>query len=102
MEGFVGQDDFQDIVKSGRLTNGLAWTIPIILDVDDQIARQMKDAGEVLLRTGNEHFGVIDVEEIYSYDKTSVAKAIYQTNDSKASRCYESDRIERLTYRRKH
>ncbi|HET7148867.1 MAG TPA: sulfate adenylyltransferase, partial [Candidatus Nitrosopolaris sp.] len=81
LEGFVGQDDFQSIVKSGRLTNGLAWTIPIILDVDDETARQMKDAGEVMLRTGNEHFGVMDVEEIYSYDKTFVARAIYQTND---------------------
>ena len=81
LEGFPGQDDFQSIVKSGRLTNGLAWTIPIIMDVDDQTATKMKDAGEVMLRTGNEHFGIIGVEETYSYDKTSVAKAIYQTND---------------------
>ena len=83
LEGFVGQDDFQSIVKTGRLTNGLAWTIPIILDVDDETATKMKDAGEVMLRTGNEHFGVMDVEEIYSYDKTSVARSIYQTNDLK-------------------
>jgi sulfate adenylyltransferase len=81
LEGFVGQDDFQSIVKSGRLKNGLAWTIPIILDVDDETATKMRDAGEVMLRTGNEHFGIIDVEETYSYDKFSVAKAIYQTND---------------------
>jgi sulfate adenylyltransferase len=81
LEGFVGQDDFQSIVKSGRLTNGLGWTIPIILDVDDETATKMKDAGEVMLRTGNEHFGIIRVEETYSYDKISVAKAIYQTDD---------------------
>jgi len=83
LEGFVGQDDFQSIVKTGRLTNGLAWTIPIILDVDDVTATKMKDAGEVIYRTGNEHFGVMDVEEIYSYDKTFVARSIYQTNDLK-------------------
>ena len=81
LEGFPGQDDFQSIVKSGRLTNGLAWTIPIIMDVDEETATNMKDAGEVVLRTGNEHFGIIKIEETYSYDKTSVAKAIYQTND---------------------
>lgn len=81
LEGFPLQDDFQSIVKSGRLRNGLAWTIPIIMDVDDETATNMKDAGEVILRTGNEHFGVIEIEETYSYDKTSVAKAIYQTND---------------------
>lgn len=81
LEGFVGQDDFQSIVKFGRLTNGLGWTIPIILDVDDETATKMKDAGEVMLRTGNERFGIIRVEETYSYDKISVAKAIYQTDD---------------------
>jgi len=81
LEGFPVQDDFLSIVKSGRLTNGLAWTIPIIMDLDDETAINMKDAGEVVLRTGNEHFGVIEIEETYSYDKTSVAEAIYQTND---------------------
>lgn len=81
LEGFVEQNDFQSIVKSGRLKNGLAWTIPIILDVDNETATKMKDAGEVILRTGNEDFGVVYVEETYSFDKVSVAKAIYQTND---------------------
>ena len=83
LEGFVGEDDFQSIVKSGRLSNGLAWTIPIILDVDHETAIKMKDAGEVLLKTGNQHFGTVNVEEIYSYDKGFVAKNVYQTNDPK-------------------
>jgi len=81
IEGFVGQDDFQGIVKYGRLKNGLAWTIPIILDVDELTARKMEDAREVGLRTGNDYFGVIHVEEVYSFDKLSVIKAIYQTDD---------------------
>jgi sulfate adenylyltransferase len=83
LEGFVGEGDFQSIVKSGRLNNGLAWTIPIILDVDDETAMKMKDAGQVLLKTGNQHFGTVDLEEIYSYDKSFVAKKVYQTNDAK-------------------
>jgi len=83
LEGFVGEDDFQSIVKSGRLNDGLAWTIPIMLDVDNDTATRMKDAGEVALKTGNQHFGTVDVEEIYSYDKGSVASKVYQTNDTK-------------------
>jgi sulfate adenylyltransferase len=83
LEGFVGEDDFQSIVKSGRLNSGSAWTIPIILDVDHETAIKMKDAGEVLLKTGNQHFGTVNVEEIYSYDKGFVAKMVYQTNDPK-------------------
>ncbi|HEY9492179.1 MAG TPA: hypothetical protein VIP56_09350, partial [Nitrososphaeraceae archaeon] len=81
IEGFVGQDDFQGIVRNGRLKNGLAWTIPIMLDVDEITAKNMQDAREVGLRTGNDYFGVVRVEEVYSIDKLNVIKAIYHTDD---------------------
>jgi sulfate adenylyltransferase len=81
LEGFVGEDEFRSIVQFGRLKNGLPWTIPIILDVDETTATQMKDAVEVILSTYNESFGLIKVEEVYSFDKLDVAKAIYNTTD---------------------
>ncbi|MBV9666703.1 MAG: sulfate adenylyltransferase [Nitrososphaeraceae archaeon] len=81
LEGFVGQDDFESIVELGRLKNGLAWTIPIILDVDVQTAVKMKDAREVALRVGKDRFGIIYVEEVYSFEKLRVIKSIYQTDD---------------------
>jgi sulfate adenylyltransferase len=82
LEGFVGEDDFQSIIKSGHLKNGLAWTIPIIFDVDEQTAIKMKDAREVCL-SSNENFGILHVENVYSFDKLATAKAIYQTDDLK-------------------
>lgn len=83
LEGFVGEADFQSIVKTGRLKNGLAWTVPIVLDVDDHTAAKMKDAGQVALATGSEKFAILYVEETYSFDKLGCAKAIYQTDDIK-------------------
>jgi sulfate adenylyltransferase len=84
LEGFVGEGDFQSIVKTGRLNNGLAWTVPIILDTNEQEARKMKDAGEIALSTdGNEKFAILHVEEVYSFDKIASAKSIYQTDDIK-------------------
>jgi sulfate adenylyltransferase len=87
LEGFVGEDDFQSIVKGGRLSNGLAWTVPIILDIDEQEARNIKDAGEIALATeedsSNEKFAILHVEEVYSFDKIACAKSIYQTDDIK-------------------
>src|ERR671920_1312148 len=80
LEGFVGEDDFKSIIKSGYLKNGLAWTIPIILDVDEQTAIKMKDAREVCL-SSNGNFGILHVENIYTFDKLAAAKAIYQTDD---------------------
>ncbi|MDQ3854444.1 MAG: sulfate adenylyltransferase, partial [Thermoproteota archaeon] len=85
LEGFVGEDDFQSIVRRGRLSNGLAWTVPIILDTDEQEARNMKDTGEIALSTeeSNEKFAILHVEEVYSFDKIACAKSIYQTDDIK-------------------
>lgn len=83
LEGFVGEQDFQSIVKTGRLENGLAWTVPIVLDVDDQAANQMKDAGQVALATGSDKFAILHVQETYSFDRMACAKAIYQTDDVK-------------------
>jgi sulfate adenylyltransferase len=87
LEGFVGEQDFQSIVKTGRLSNGLAWTVPIILDIDEQEARKMKDAGQVALASddnnNNEKFAILHVEEVYSFDKIASARSIYQTDDIK-------------------
>ncbi|HUU48267.1 MAG TPA: sulfate adenylyltransferase [Nitrosopumilaceae archaeon] len=83
LEGFLGQQDFENVVSKGRLSNGLAWTIPIVLDVDESIAVKMKEAGDVLLRN---HQGlgvaVLHVEETFSFDKEKTVQGVYGTNDS--------------------
>ena len=81
LEGFVGEQDFQSIVRTGRLTDGLAWTVPIVLDVDEDTALKMKDAGQIALATGSDRFAILQVEETYSFDKLACAKAIYETDD---------------------
>ena len=83
LEGFVGEEDFQSIVKNGRLKNGLAWTVPIVLDVDEQMAAKIKDSGQVALATDNETFAILHVEETFSFDKMACAKDVYQTDDTK-------------------
>ncbi len=83
LEGFVGEQDFQSIVRTGRLESGLAWTVPIVLDVEDQTANEMKDAGQVALATGTDKFAILHVQEKYSFDKLACANAIYRTNDVK-------------------
>ena len=81
LEGFVGEQDFQSIVRTGRLTDGLAWTVPIVLDVDEDTALKMKDAGQIALATGSDRFAILQLEETFSFDKLACAKAIYETDD---------------------
>jgi sulfate adenylyltransferase len=81
LEGFVGQADFESIINQGRLSNGLPWTIPIVLDVDNETAIEMKDSGEVILLNEGEAFGIVSVDEVYRFDRLETAKVIYQTDD---------------------
>ena len=82
LEGFLGRQDFEAVVSKGRLANGLAWTIPTVLDVDGQTANKMKEAGDVLLQnpqgTG---IAVMHAEEVFSFDKEATARGVYGTAD---------------------
>ena len=83
LEGFLGKKDFENVISKGRLSNGLAWTIPIVLDVDESTAAKMKKAGKVLLQN---HQGlgiaILHVKETFIFDKEKTAKGVYGTTDS--------------------
>ena len=82
LEGFLGQQDFESVVSRGRLTNNLAWTIPIVLDVDEETASKMKESGDVLLKNPDgTGVAVLHVEETFSFDKEKTVQGVYGTND---------------------
>ena len=80
--GFVGQEDFLNVLKEGRLSSGVPWTIPIVLDSEKQIAKQMEDSGDVILCSDGQKFGILHVHEIYEYNKQDMANAVYGTTDT--------------------
>ena len=82
LEGFLGQEDVESVYKQGRLADGTAWTIPIVLDVTEEAASQMRDAGDVLLKNP-EGVGVavLHVEEAYRPAKEAMARGVYGTAD---------------------
>ena len=81
LEGFMIQEDFLNVLKEGRLSNSIPWTMPIILDTEKEIAKQMKELRVVALCSRGEKFGIMNVEEIYGYEKENVANAVYGTID---------------------
>lgn len=83
LEGFIGKDDFENILKSGRLKNGLPWTIPIVLDVNKSIANQIQDYREISLKNNGDHFATLYFDEFYSYNKLDMVRALYHTDDEK-------------------
>lgn len=83
LEGFMLANDFINVLKRGRLENGIAWTVPIVLDVDEQTAKQMKDSRDVAIKDESERvFAIMHVEDVFKFNKMEMAHAVYQTNDT--------------------
>ena len=77
LEGFMGREDYERVVEEMRLASGLVWALPVCLAVPaapegDRVALA-DEAGRLL--------GVLDVEEVYEYDKEREAERCFRTTD---------------------
>ncbi len=75
LEGFMCSEDFESVLWEERLSNGLSWTIPIVLDAD------AKDGETYALTFKGKVVGIIEVEDVYSYDKKEYARCVFKTED---------------------
>lgn len=83
LEGFLGQDDVESVAKNGRLANGVAWTIPIILDAAENDASAIKDAKDVLLQDPQgTNIAILHVEDVYRPSKEATCQGVYGTTDT--------------------
>ncbi len=81
LTGFMTRSDYEPVVTSMRLGNGLPWSIPVVLAVDREEApgvgtRAALADGEGRLR------GVIEVEDVFDYEKAREARNVYLTEDA--------------------
>jgi sulfate adenylyltransferase len=82
LDGFLGQEDFESVLTTNRLKNGIAWTIPIILDVPDKdTVRPGQRCCLVWQEDEDTPLAILDVTEVYSWDKKRAAQAVFQTTD---------------------
>lgn len=83
LEGFMVQDDFLNVVKEGRLHNGIPWTLPITLDVTKPDISNTH-VGDSVLLVDNESglLATLEIEEIYCFDKNDLAEHVYGTQST--------------------
>ncbi|MXX17977.1 MAG: sulfate adenylyltransferase [Dehalococcoidia bacterium] len=82
LTGFMGEADYRSVVENMTLANGLPWSMPVTLSVDESRAGELTPGVRADLRD-DEGFplGVIDIEEVYRRDKTRLAEQVYRTTD---------------------
>ena len=83
LEGFMLRKDVDSVTAKMNLANGYVWSIPIIFDLSaEEILRLSLREGDTLLLTHQDQpLATLDVEEIYAYDKESLARSVYGTTD---------------------
>ncbi len=81
LEGFMGQEDFQSVLTSMRLANGIVWPLPIVLDVSEETADELS-IGEVVGLTDEQGvvMALFHLNEKYRFDKEDAVKKMYGTD----------------------
>jgi len=83
LTGFMGQDDFQSVLSKMRLSSGVVWPIPIVLDVSQKVADQLQIGENIVLIDGRgESIALLHLNEKYSFDKDKTAYKMYGTNET--------------------
>ncbi len=76
LNGFMGPEDYEAVVTSGRLAGGQPFTIPVVLR-----AESAPRADRVALFVGDQPVGIIDVTNAYRTDHVVEARSVYGTDD---------------------
>jgi len=72
LTGFMGREDYESVLENMRLANGLPWSLPVGLAVDEA------PKGDRVVLSGR---AVLDVEEVYEYDKEREAQQAFGTTE---------------------
>jgi sulfate adenylyltransferase len=76
LEGFMGRDDYESVLESMRLVGGLPWSLPVCLAVDEA-----PRGDRVVLAAGGRPVALLEVGEVYDYDKGREATQAFRTTD---------------------
>ncbi|MDZ5473958.1 sulfate adenylyltransferase [Bacillus sp. 31A1R] len=79
--GFLCREDYDSVVTSMRLTNGLPWSIPITLPVNAEDSLNISLGDDIKLMKDGMVYGKMTVLDKYIPDKNLEAQLVYQTTD---------------------
>ena len=82
LTGFLSKKDFDSVVDSVRLSNGLVWSIPVVFARNASDLGKVKEGGSVALRGPDATlYAVLRVKEIYPHDRERHATKVFGVSD---------------------
>ena len=82
LKGFMGKEDYESVLETMRLSNGLLFPIPVILPVKVEFAKSLREGEWIVLRDPyNMPLALIRIEEVYKRDPEKEAAKVLGTID---------------------
>lgn len=82
LTGFMKRTDYESVVETMHLQNGLVWSIPITLAVSKGYADELRPDEEIVLKTeAGFPLALFRAEDKFEYDKRREALLVYKTTE---------------------
>lgn len=82
LQGFMNQSEVNSVLDTMRLTSGVIWPIPIVLDVPTATAAPLREGQTVALVDGSgQALALLHLEEKFALDRESYSRRLYGTTD---------------------
>jgi len=82
LEGFMNENNYRYVLEHMYLENNIAWPFPITLDASEEEIKNLKaDDNLILTDSADTPIALMNIEDIYSYDKKEYAEKTYGTLD---------------------
>jgi ATP sulfurylase len=80
LRGFMNKETLDSVLRTNRLPNGIPWTMPIVLQVDEASVNEISAGDRIALSSeaGKIH-ATLDVSEVNSFDLREVAESWFGT-----------------------
>ena len=83
LEGFMGREDLDSVVRTSRLATGAIWPIPISLAFQRPVVRRLLIGEPVALYDSRETLlGLLHLRDRFSINPEQIARCVFRTTDS--------------------
>lgn len=82
LRGFMSRNDFLKVVNDLTLESGVAWPLPIVLDVTNELASDIEPGNRVgICRPDGTPVGLLDADSVYRYNEADMCENLFGTTD---------------------
>lgn len=82
LDGFLSQEDYENVVVHSRLSNQMLWPIPITLDVSEAFASTVSTGDDIALRDAEGILiAVMQISDKWIPDKNQEAESVFGNAD---------------------